>query len=1664
MAAVNTARQWLLGRAVYVLVFVAISALASVASAGTDTLSVPYATGFEGSAPGWTLAGGWHAKTSPQSISVIPAIADSLVNLPGGTSWPSPSEGTGVMALADDATGTYIAPWDAGAQVSGNGGESQSARSDTLTSPCFIAPPGETLRLSFDTWWEVEAFDIFSSDLLQVEYSSDGGSNWTIIDILSVPGSTPSPNMDAAYSSGGIGAPGVWTPKTYSVNTGSGLPQFRFLFRSGTKDRNGFRGWFLDNLTVACDGLFEPYSVAATDDECSGVLVTWSDSSTANPIGYEVERRAVAGGQRDTLAVLTSTYLDTAAVPGESYEYRVRAASACGLTGFAPLAVGSVPSDPDPPTGVTASEGACDEIVVDWVLSAAPGDGYVIERAGVRIDTVGNGVTSYRDMGAAGGTALVYRVGTLGTCDPVYSAPDTGSRLADPPPVTFVSATDNLCDIVRIAWVAVANVSEYIVYRDGDSLATVDSLTTQYEDAAAESTQTYAYSVRTRTGCGISDVTTSDTGTRFGRAPSVVSCAATDDLCEEIVLTWVPSSDPGNLSGFAILRDGTPIDSVAPGVTTYRDSTSLIDVPILYEIAAWNSCGYSVTACADSGLRETTPQAPTGVDASNDRCFDVRVSWTGVGGEIESYIVFRGGDSIATVDAADSTVYYDAAIDSAVVATYTVRSRSSCGLSATSISNGGRRTGAPPAAKNCVASDSLCGRVTIAWEPATDPGTVVRYVLFRGADSIDVKTAPPYSFTDTGSPANTAMSFSVRTWNECGYSASAATDSGRAISAPGAPLAFTASQTQCGVVELNWQAPAGGGPVDGYRLVRGSPQVTINVSGDSLHYVDTDPPDGSVAYTLRAFNCEESVPVNATGNTVDAPPAPPAGCSLEQVACSGHRILWNPSPDSVRGYIIRRNGADIDSVGPAASSYLDLGLGVGADYAYEIFSVNDCGRSLTACTVQNRLPGPVASPAAGSCTATEDSCAGVWLDWQPAVVAEDVAWFKIYDAGTGARIDSISSSARSYLDTTVPFGGERLFAIVAGNDCFTAAEGCTVMGARPILPSGPVSCGASDNICDRIEVFWTSPSNGIEEGIFAFRVYRRLNTPSDPFVLIHTVQPPSIGQNSYSDFAVEGGVSYLYQIASVNKCGETSGNCTISGRRLRVRSGPTLTSPANNARFTALPITLRWSEVSEITRYRVELARDAAFTDLVRDTTVSSTSIVLRGIDFVSQYWWRVSSVNDCGAGTPSSVRSFFLDRAPGLDIVKGSDELLFGNGIDSLFADSTVVIENSALESIAWSFPSLPGWIVTEPAAGTLAPGARDTILVRVGEYKCGRPEHDTIFVASNPLPPGRENIPIVATLAPPPRPAGDFDWNCARDAADVGLMTSAILGLYAPSVDDSLGADANADGRIGVGDLVTLARALVESGSIKGAAISGGADRVRLEPSWAAKDGSEQRLRVTAAEPLRVLRATVRFEAGGENGGDAAGGGSDAGMNTNAHAGAGMNTGTLPTLRVPGGAGEVVFADRGQGRVDILWYGFDQTAREIDLLLLETTVTVRVERLEALTASGMLVRTGDDATVLAPQSAPSRMQLSRPEPNPFARTSIVRFALPRASAVRLHVYDISGRLQRTLVNRELPAGAHAREWDGRGDNGETLASGVYFLRLESGRESKTERIILLR
>lgn len=84
---------------------------------------------------------------------------------------------------------------------------------------------------------------------------------------------------------------------------------------------------------------------------------------------------------------------------------------------------------------------------------------------------------------------------------------------------------------------------------------------------------------------------------------------------------------------------------------------------------------------------------------------------------------------------------------------------------------------------------------------------------------------------------------------------------------------------------------------------------------------------------------------------------------------------------------------------------------------------------------------------------------------------------------------------------------------------------------------------------------------------------------------------------------------------------------------------------------------------------------------------------------------------------------------------------------------------------------------------------------------------------------------------------------------------------------------------------------------------------------------------------------------------------------------------------------------------------------------------------------------------------------------PNPFKESTVIRYALPHQATVRLCVYDVSGRVVKVLVDSQgIQAGQHAAEWNGRNDGGQTVASGVYFYRLEAGTLTRARRMVYLR
>ncbi len=83
---------------------------------------------------------------------------------------------------------------------------------------------------------------------------------------------------------------------------------------------------------------------------------------------------------------------------------------------------------------------------------------------------------------------------------------------------------------------------------------------------------------------------------------------------------------------------------------------------------------------------------------------------------------------------------------------------------------------------------------------------------------------------------------------------------------------------------------------------------------------------------------------------------------------------------------------------------------------------------------------------------------------------------------------------------------------------------------------------------------------------------------------------------------------------------------------------------------------------------------------------------------------------------------------------------------------------------------------------------------------------------------------------------------------------------------------------------------------------------------------------------------------------------------------------------------------------------------------------------------------------------------------PNPFNPLTRVAFTLERGGATTVQVFDVQGRLVRTLLSEELAAGPHSVIWDGLDTSGRRAGSGVYFARLVSGDQLTQHKMVLLK
>jgi tetratricopeptide (TPR) repeat protein len=96
--------------------------------------------------------------------------------------------------------------------------------------------------------------------------------------------------------------------------------------------------------------------------------------------------------------------------------------------------------------------------------------------------------------------------------------------------------------------------------------------------------------------------------------------------------------------------------------------------------------------------------------------------------------------------------------------------------------------------------------------------------------------------------------------------------------------------------------------------------------------------------------------------------------------------------------------------------------------------------------------------------------------------------------------------------------------------------------------------------------------------------------------------------------------------------------------------------------------------------------------------------------------------------------------------------------------------------------------------------------------------------------------------------------------------------------------------------------------------------------------------------------------------------------------------------------------------------------------------------------------------------QVVPSPPVLYNNYPNPFNPTTTIEFFIPQTGIAKLNVYNIKGQKVRTLIDSDLGKGEHRVIWNGKDSRNRSVASGVYFFRLESGGKVAIRKATLLK
>lgn len=639
-------------------------------------------------------------------------------------------------------------------------------------------------------------------DTVTVQYSSDGGANWTT----------------AIEFNGSIVGARVSDSVTVSIG-----PTYTFRIRHITASNvsSPWASWPAITPQAASSQMQPPTNLTPTPQNAS-VYLSWSAPSTGSPDGYDVQYGVTsisAGGVPQTTWTAFSSAAPTNALVtgltnGVSYQFRVRSYKS-GATPSSWVQTAAIPATaPGAPTGVTATPGNA-SVSLAWSAPAATGGSPIIDYY-IEVSSGGQAYQRYADgistatsavvSGLTNGTQYsfkVYAVTSAGesAASSVVSATPSAAPAAPSAPQNLVATPGNAS--ITLSWQApissgtqpitdyvveyrLASASSWTLFADGVSTSLSATITGLVNGSS------YVCRVSGKSSVGVGTAAVSSAVTPKASvpgAPTINSAAVSGGTAG---ITWIPPFDNGGsaITSYTIQSstNGTTWTTVATTGSS-ATSASIANLPASstysFRVAAQNSSGlgpWSAAFAATSGTAPAAPAAPTVTVGPRS----ATVSWAAPangGSAITGYLVQwkRAADANWQQQSAPSSPATINNLDSDTDYEFRVAAVNGIGIGPYSPVVSARTPIVSPSAPLSILATAGDGAVVVSWTAPQDTGggTLTGYELQRqtyngtaasGWSAVTSPSASTLSYTDTVANG-TKVEYRVRACNSAGCGA-----------------------------------------------------------------------------------------------------------------------------------------------------------------------------------------------------------------------------------------------------------------------------------------------------------------------------------------------------------------------------------------------------------------------------------------------------------------------------------------------------------------------------------------------------------------------------------------------------------------------------------------------------------------------------------------------------------------------------------------------------------------------------------------------------------------------------------------------------------------------------------------------------------------------------